>query len=90
MKIENIKICNTIQNVINEVADVSVYCTSIMCNFNTGIMKVATLVPAACSYPYSSSTIYRNISNLIYGILEFSTNAMFLYSFLLFLFCEWY
>jgi hypothetical protein len=40
-----------IQNGINEVGDVFVYCTCITCNFNTWIMKVASLVPAACSYP---------------------------------------
>jgi hypothetical protein len=67
---------NKIQSVINEVADVSVYCTSTMCNFSKWIMKVASLVPGACSYSYSRSRIYRNISNFIYDILDFSTNFM--------------
>jgi len=70
------KIHTKIQNVINEVGDVSVYCASVTCNFNIWIMKVASLVPAACSYPYSRSRIYRNISNIIYDILDFSTNFM--------------
>jgi hypothetical protein len=70
------KIRTKIQNVTYEVGDVSVYCSSITCNFNTWIMKVASLVPAACSYPYNRSRLYRNISSFIYDILDFSTNFM--------------
>ena len=70
------KIRTKIKNVITEVGDVSVYCTSVACNFNTLIMEVASLVPAACSYRYSRSRMYRNTSNFIYDILDFSTNLM--------------
>jgi len=36
-----------------------------MGNSNTRIIEVASLVPVTCSYPYSRSTVYKNISNFI-------------------------
>jgi hypothetical protein len=37
---------------------------------------VASLVAVSGLYPYSGSTVYRNISNFISDILDFSTNGM--------------
>jgi len=36
------------------------------------MLEVASLVPAECSYPYSRSTIYRNITNFICVISGFN------------------
>jgi hypothetical protein len=37
---------------------------------------VASLVSVSGFYPYSSSTIYRNISNFISDILDISKNGI--------------
>ena len=43
---------------------------------NTWIIVVASLVSVSGLYPYSRSTIYRNISNFISDILDFNTNGI--------------
>jgi len=58
-----------------------------MCNSNTRIIEVASLVPGTCSYPYSRSTVYKNISNFnvtVWILVQILWQNVLIFMFLLF------